>query len=404
MRRAGEVLRRSVRAGAIVHASSAATADAVPDAPRHRPGRGRSTSGRSPCRPAAGASTAGRHRPRLRGDAVRPRPRHAWSGARTCRSSSTAFAAGRARRRCGSCSPVPTATTAGRRGGRARAARADPRAASGASGRSTSDTKAWLLHHASVLAYPSLDEGFGFPILEAQTVGRAGRGHRAGSIPEVGGDGAELVPLGDVDALAGGPCAVSSTTSDRRRELVAAGRAQPSPRFSWAADGRRRWSALYRRRPGGRDDRDDVAVLCRRRRRGPLPARAACRSSTRGSVAAVVNTGDDTVLHGLSISPDLDTITYTLAGAIDPERGWGLAGETWQAMAALERYAAVRPAGSSAGADVVQPRRPRPRHPPLPHRPPGRGRRADRGRRRDPPGVGRRRAAAADDRRRVRPR
>src|SRR5215213_5545594 len=65
-------------------------------------------------------------------------------------------------------------------------------------------------------------------------------------------------------------------------------------------------------------------------------------------VTAVVNTGDDTTLHGLSISPDLDTITYTLAGAIDPERGWGLAGETWQAMGALARYADVRPAGSAA--------------------------------------------------------
>jgi LPPG:FO 2-phospho-L-lactate transferase len=66
-------------------------------------------------------------------------------------------------------------------------------------------------------------------------------------------------------------------------------------------------------------------------------------------VAAVVNTGDDTELHGLAISPDLDTITYTLAGAIDPERGWGLAGETWNAIEALARYAGVRPAGSSAG-------------------------------------------------------
>ena len=65
-------------------------------------------------------------------------------------------------------------------------------------------------------------------------------------------------------------------------------------------------------------------------------------------VVAVVNTGDDTVLHGLSISPDFDTITYTLAGAIDPQRGWGLADETWQAMAALERFADVRPAASSA--------------------------------------------------------
>ena len=65
-------------------------------------------------------------------------------------------------------------------------------------------------------------------------------------------------------------------------------------------------------------------------------------------VTAIVNTGDDTVLHGLSISPDLDTVTYTLAEAIDPERGWGLVGETWTAMASLERYEAVRPEGSSA--------------------------------------------------------
>jgi LPPG:FO 2-phospho-L-lactate transferase len=65
-------------------------------------------------------------------------------------------------------------------------------------------------------------------------------------------------------------------------------------------------------------------------------------------IAAVVNTGDDCELHGLTISPDLDTIVYTLAGAIDPERGWGLVGETWDAMGALERYAAVRPAGSDA--------------------------------------------------------
>ncbi len=67
-------------------------------------------------------------------------------------------------------------------------------------------------------------------------------------------------------------------------------------------------------------------------------------------VTAVVNVGDDTVLHGLHISPDLDTVNYTLAGAIDPERGWGLAGETWAAMDALDRFAAVRPPGSGAAA------------------------------------------------------
>jgi len=73
------------------------------------------------------------------------------------------------------------------------------------------------------------------------------------------------------------------------------------------------------------------------------------RAWSASDVTAVVNTGDDTVLHGLAISPDLDTVTYTLAGAIDPERGWGLRGETWAAMEALHRYTAVRPDGSTAG-------------------------------------------------------
>ena len=66
------------------------------------------------------------------------------------------------------------------------------------------------------------------------------------------------------------------------------------------------------------------------------------------TITAIVNTGDDCVLHGLSISPDLDTVTYTLAGAIDPERGWGLVGESWTAMESLGRYEPVRPHGSTA--------------------------------------------------------
>jgi LPPG:FO 2-phospho-L-lactate transferase len=56
------------------------------------------------------------------------------------------------------------------------------------------------------------------------------------------------------------------------------------------------------------------------------------------SVTAIVNVADDTELHGLHISPDIDTVTYTLADAIDPERGWGLRDETWHAMAMFERY------------------------------------------------------------------
>ncbi len=56
-------------------------------------------------------------------------------------------------------------------------------------------------------------------------------------------------------------------------------------------------------------------------------------------VVAIVNTGDDTVFHGLHVSPDIDTVVYTVSGAIDAERGWGLGGETWTAMGALARYA-----------------------------------------------------------------
>jgi LPPG:FO 2-phospho-L-lactate transferase len=54
-------------------------------------------------------------------------------------------------------------------------------------------------------------------------------------------------------------------------------------------------------------------------------------------IVAIVNTGDDLVQHGLAISPDLDTITYTLSGEGNPETGWGLRGESWSAMAMLER-------------------------------------------------------------------
>ncbi len=55
------------------------------------------------------------------------------------------------------------------------------------------------------------------------------------------------------------------------------------------------------------------------------------------TITAVVNVGDDTRLHGLHISPDLDTVLYTLAGLSDRGTGWGLAGESWRVMAELER-------------------------------------------------------------------
>jgi len=55
------------------------------------------------------------------------------------------------------------------------------------------------------------------------------------------------------------------------------------------------------------------------------------------SVVAVVNTGDDMVLHGLYISPDIDTVTYTLAGMDNKETGWGITGESWTMMEELAK-------------------------------------------------------------------
>lgn len=60
-----------------------------------------------------------------------------------------------------------------------------------------------------------------------------------------------------------------------------------------------------------------------------------------GDITAVVNVGDDTDLHGLHISPDLDTVLYTLADEINPDTGWGLAGETWRVMESLQRLGGV---------------------------------------------------------------
>jgi LPPG:FO 2-phospho-L-lactate transferase len=54
-----------------------------------------------------------------------------------------------------------------------------------------------------------------------------------------------------------------------------------------------------------------------------------------GEITAVVNVGDDLVMHGLTICPDLDTITYTLAGLNNDELGWGLRDETWRVMQEL---------------------------------------------------------------------
>jgi LPPG:FO 2-phospho-L-lactate transferase len=54
-------------------------------------------------------------------------------------------------------------------------------------------------------------------------------------------------------------------------------------------------------------------------------------------VTVIANVGDDLEVHGLHVSPDLDTLLYTLAGLGDKERGWGRADETWNALDTIER-------------------------------------------------------------------
>lgn len=57
-------------------------------------------------------------------------------------------------------------------------------------------------------------------------------------------------------------------------------------------------------------------------------------------ICIIGNTADDAEIHGLHISPDLDTVTYTLAGLADPKRGWGIRGDNFRCLEALGRLAA----------------------------------------------------------------
>ncbi len=58
-------------------------------------------------------------------------------------------------------------------------------------------------------------------------------------------------------------------------------------------------------------------------------------------ITVIGNTGDDITLYGLHISPDLDTVMYTLGSGIDEEQGWGRSGETWHALEEVRAYGAV---------------------------------------------------------------
>jgi glycosyltransferase involved in cell wall biosynthesis len=90
-----------------------------------------------------------------------------------------------------------------------------------------------LLRGASAYAFPSVYEGFGLPPLEAMSAGVPVVTTATGSLPEIAGPGADLVPVGDADALAGALARVL-TDDDHRADLVARGR-QVAARYTWEA-------------------------------------------------------------------------------------------------------------------------------------------------------------------------
>jgi glycosyltransferase involved in cell wall biosynthesis len=104
------------------------------------------------------------------------------------------------------------------------------------------DTRAALIRRAAILAYPSADEGFGFPVLEAMAAGVPVVSSDAAALVEVGGGATVTAPVGDPVALA---AALASVLGDAqlRARLVAAGRARAAE-FSWDDAARRMWE-LY---------------------------------------------------------------------------------------------------------------------------------------------------------------
>ena len=98
-------------------------------------------------------------------------------------------------------------------------------------GRVDDGVRSWLLRHAAVLAYPSLDEGFGFPLLDAMQAGVPVVASTAGSIPEVAGDAALLSAPDDVDALAAN-LTLALDSQSVRADLIATGSVRWQ-QFSW---------------------------------------------------------------------------------------------------------------------------------------------------------------------------
>src|SRR3954470_23283941 len=68
--------------------------------------------------------------------------------------------------------------------------------------------------------------------------------------------------------------------------------------------------------------------------------RGLCRVIEPAAVTVIGNTGDDLDMWGLSISPDLDTVMYTLAGIVDQAKGWGVLADTFECREAMRRLGA----------------------------------------------------------------
>lgn len=250
VRLAGDVLRRAVRTGAVVHASSHATAARVRsllDAPRveviHLGALPATRSSTSPGA-AQGDTPAGVATGEL------PTPSGTGAGGRMVLALGTVErrknlpslveAFGLARRRIDGLELVIAGAPGDDIGAvTASIDRLEPKARGAVTlvGRVDDATRAALYARAAVLAYPSLDEGFGFPLLEAMDAGVPVVASTAGSIPEIAGEAAILSDPTDAEGLAEGLYRVIAD-DHTRSALIDAGRRRVAM-FEWATTARR---------------------------------------------------------------------------------------------------------------------------------------------------------------------